>query len=198
MKLKMIISILLVSVFVPVVCTAEVNAVMSGIPISDQIIQIEDSVVTPCSQSEDYPVEDSSVCYVPVTYKTVIDGVVTNEVTYYEKVADIDYKFYVTVNSLNKCTGGSIVASKGIPTVTAVSASHLDLSVKRTEYPTGYVIPTNNGDGYSANIYGGCVTITYNAVIYKDITNQIVGVESTTVTRAFSYTKTGTVAALLQ
>ena len=194
MKLKLLVCVMIVAILLPTMSFAEpLDVIMQN----TRLVQTCAGEVAPCSQSPDTPLYGYTSCYVPVTYKTVVGNTVTDEVTYYEKVADIEYKYYVTINSLDKCTGGSIVASQNWPKVTNASAAHLDLSISRTEYPTGYVIPTNNGNGYRVNIYGGCLTITYNAVIYKDITNQTIGEESVTVTRAYSYTATGSVADLL-
>lgn len=146
--------------------------------------------VLPTGTTPLYSKHAYSSCYVPVTYKTVSGSVVTNEVTYYEKVADISYLYYIAINSEDECTGGYIVSTSGWPKVTAVSDSHLGLTIVKSEGPTGSVVPVNNGASYTVNIYGGCLTITYNAVIYKDINNQTIGTESSTVTRAYSYTET--------
>lgn len=137
------------------------------------------------------PLHGEVACYIPVTYRTVACGTVTHEETYYEPVAKITYRYYAIKNSLGKYTGGVIEASQGWPEVTTMSVPHLDLSMVTTDEPTGYVMPINDGDGYRVNFYGGCLTITYNAVIYKNINNEIIDAESETITRAFSYIKTG-------
>ncbi len=187
MKLKMIVCVLIIALVIPVVSHADVG---NFVEIVDTAAQVSSGVM-PCGEAPSYAKYADSACYLPVTYKTMQGSVVTNEVTYYEKVADIRYKYYIKIDSENKCVGGHIVATQGWPQITAVGGSHLSLSLQTTDSPTGSVVPLNDGDDYRVTFQGGCLQIVYNAVIYKDIFNQQIGQESVTVTRTFYYTETG-------
>ena len=188
MKKCVLICVLALSVVFIMGANAEVPK-MREVPLECTVLPAQE--IMPMATDLGDPLHGTTECYIPVTYKTIEMGTVTNEVTYYEHVATITFRYYVTKNSLGKYTGGAIVASQGWPNVDPMSVPHLDLSMVTTEEPTGYVVPINGGDGYRVNFYGGCLTITYNAVIYKNINNEIIDADSATITRAFSYIKTG-------
>lgn len=187
MKMKMIIFVLIVVLLIPGASFAE--GCHDIVPVE---IAFQASVdIMPYGEAPSYEKYAYSACYLPVTYKTMQGNVVTNEVTYYEKVAEIRYKYYIKIDSEDKCVGGHIVATQGWPEVTKVDAPHLGLQIDTTDSPTGYVMPLNDGDNYQVVFSGGCLEITYNAVIYKDIFNQQIGQDSVPVTRSFYYTETG-------
>ncbi len=175
-------------IFIAFVLLIPINVLAESAVFTDGL---GETVVMPMESELGPPIEATVTCTVPVTYKTIIDGVVTNEVTYYESVARITYRYRTSINRYGKYTGGVIVASGGYPKPMAVAAPHLNISLNKTAEPTGYVMPINNGDGYKVLIYGGALEITYNSVIYKNLNNETIGVESGTVSRAFYFEKTG-------